>query len=168
VLGLGNLLLGDEGVGVHVAQRLAEMELPAGVEVIDGGTAPVPALATAGQVDRLIIVDALDAEGEAGEVYRLAADQVVRSGPELSLHELNLDHLRQSMEEWGRPPGEMVILGVVPGSISWGTELSAELEAKLPQILQAVLNEARRPHEEGARNDDCQRAQADGRGTVLP
>ena len=141
MLGLGNLLLGDEGVGVHVVRRLVEMELPGGVEVIDGGTAPADALATAGQMDRLIIVDALDIEGQPGQVFRLTPDQVVQSSQSISLHELDLGRLIQTLRQWGALPYETVIVGVTPGSINWGTELSGELQAKLPQIVQAVLAE---------------------------
>jgi len=141
VLGLGNLLLGDEGVGVHVARRLAQMKLPKRVEVMEAGTAPAPALATAGRFERLIIVDALDIEAEAGQVYRLTPDEVVQSSERISLHELDLGRLLETLREWERLPDEVVILAVAPGEIRWGTELSAELEAKLPEIVQAVLDE---------------------------
>ena len=141
MLGLGNLLLGDEGVGVHVARRLADMEMPVGVQVVDGGTAPAPALATAGSFERLIIVDALDVGGGVGEVYYLTPDKVVQSSEGLSLHELDLGRLLQTLREWDRLPDEIVILGIAPGEIRWGTDLSAELEAELPQIVQVVLDE---------------------------
>jgi len=154
VLGLGNLLLGDEGAGVHVAQRLGELALPDHVQVMDAGTAPAPALAAADRFDRLIIVDALDVQAGAGEVYRLTVDQVVQSSRNVSLHELDLGRLLQTLEEWGRLPEEIVILGVTPGQIRWGTELSPELRAKLPQIVQAVATEACKPCEEGAKRDD--------------
>lgn len=156
MLGLGNVLLGDEGVGVHVAQRLEQMELPAGIEAIDGGTAPAAALAVAGKVARLIIVDAVDVKGRAGEVYRLTPEEVVQSGPGISLHEPSLERLQQTLGEWGWLPEELVILGVAPGSIRWGTELSAELAAKLEHIVQAVLDVASEPLREGAEHNDRQ------------
>ena len=71
ILGVGNLLLSDEGVGVHVANKLMEMDLPAGVEVIEGGTDGFRLMNVVTEADRLIVVDAVKGGSPPGSIYRL-------------------------------------------------------------------------------------------------
>ena len=117
IVGVGNVLLKDEGIGVHVARALQEMSLasPEGeVEVVDGGTSP-DAFDRAEGADKLIIVDAACGGGEPGTVYRFAPDEV-SGGPKLlySLHDLGLLDSLRMMESVGNPPRETVIIGVEP------------------------------------------------------
>jgi hydrogenase maturation protease len=70
ILGVGNLLLSDEGVGVHVANKLLEMDLPEGVEVYEGGTDGFRLMSVVTGADRLIVVDAVKGGGEPGSIYR--------------------------------------------------------------------------------------------------
>ena len=143
VLGLGNLVLRDEGVGVHVVHRLAEMELPAGVEVLDGGTTPLEALSRVEDVRRLIVVDAMEAEGPPGAVHALTPSDLASRTSKLSLHEANLVEALATWEYWGLSLDKVVLLGVVPEAVEWGTELSSALSQKrfasvvlLPFILE--------------------------------
>ena len=140
ILGVGNLLLRDEGVGVHVARSLLEMALPEGVKVLDGGTSPdLPYLVE--EAEKVVVVDAVQAGGEPGAIYRLTPEDVAaRSETLISAHQMSLlENLRAMSLESG--PREVVIIGVEPKEISWGLELSPELKEKLPQIVQAVLTE---------------------------
>jgi len=140
ILGVGNLLLKDEGIGVHIAQALQKMPLPDGVEVVDGGTSPdLPYLVEG--ADKLIVVDAVQAGGEPGSIYRLTPEDVAaRPDALLSAHQMDLLASLRTMRLDGGPK-EMVIIGVEPREIGWGLELSPELKEKLPQIVQAVLTE---------------------------
>ena len=141
IVGVGNLLLMDEGVGVHVVQELERRELPPNVAVIDGGTSP-DALAHAGEVDRLVIVDAVRGGGEPGTVYRLTPDDIDESDRNpLSLHEWDLMDSLKLSRYWTEDV-EVVIIGVEPGQMEWGLELSPEVEARLPRIIDVVLREA--------------------------
>ena len=140
ILGVGNLLLKDEGIGVHVAQALQKTPLPDGVEVLDGGTSPdLPYLVEG--TNKLVVVDAVQAGGEPGAIYRLTPEDVAaRSETLISAHQMSLlENLRAMSLESG--PREVVIIGVEPKEIGWGLELSPELKEKLPQIVQAVLTE---------------------------
>jgi len=83
ILGVGNLLLSDEGVGVHVANKLMEMDLPAGVEVIEGGTDGFRLMNVVTGADRLIVVDAVKGESPPGSIYRFDINDVP-SSPEKS------------------------------------------------------------------------------------
>ena len=141
VIGVGNLLLKDEGIGIHTVKALQEINLPRDVKIIDGGTAPdLIAYTEAG--DKLIIIDAAKAGGEPGTVYRfLPQDLSEEIGGAISLHELGVVQNLKLMSLMGNEPGEIIIIGVEPKEIDWGTELSAELQQKVPEIVKVVLKE---------------------------
>lgn len=128
VVGLGNILLSDEGVGVRTVEALAERyELPDGVEVLDGGTSGMELLDTIAGRHLLIVVDAIASLRRApGEVARLEGaeiDQLFRT--RLSPHQLGLSEVLASLQLTGESPGEVVIIGVVPESLGLGLELSS-------------------------------------------
>ena len=141
VIGVGNLLLKDEGIGIHTVKALQEIRLPRDVSIIDGGTAPdLIAYTEAG--DKLIIIDAAKAGGEPGTIYRFhPQDLAPESGEIISMHELGVAQNLRLLSLIGNEPGEIVIIGIEPKEIDWGTELSAELQQKMPQIVGTVLRE---------------------------
>ena len=144
IVGVGNVLLKDEGIGVHVVRALQEMSLASPeeeVEVVDGGTSPA-ALDSAEGVDKLIIVDAARGGGEPGTIYRFTPDQV-SGGPKLltSLHDLTLLDSLRMMESVGNPPRETVIIGVEPAEVDWGLELTPALRGKVPDVVRRVVEE---------------------------
>ena len=141
VLGIGNLLRQDEGVGVHVAQRLLEADLPEGVEVLDGGTAPTVALDAVGPIGRLIVVDAVDAGAEPGTVFRLRPHQVETKSPVLSLHELPALELFAWARNSQLTPERIEIVAVQPRSMDWGTELSPPVAAAAERVVQLLMTE---------------------------
>ena len=141
VLGVGNLLLKDEGVGVQVVSRMMEMDLPENVEVVDGATAPLDILSLANDVDKLIIVDAVRAGGSPSTVYRLFPEDIEEYGQvPLSLHQLDLMQMLELCERIGRRP-YTVIIGVEPKEIDFGLELSPEVEGEIPQVIELILDE---------------------------
>jgi hydrogenase maturation protease len=141
VVGVGNLLLKDEGIGIHAVKALQEMGLPPDVALIDGGTSPdLIAYTRAG--DKLIIVDAARAGGEPGAIYRfLPSDLADERASLTSAHELGVVHNLKLIELSGNSPREIVIIGIEPAEIEPGTELSTELQEKLPDIVSVVLQE---------------------------
>jgi len=140
ILGLGNLLLSDEGVGVHVIRGLQELGLPGGVEVVDGGTAGFELLPFLKEAERVIVVDAARGGGKPGSVYRLKPGELSEATPGLSLHQLSLREVLQAAELLGIKP-EVVIIGVEPERIAPGMDLSPAVEAALPRAIDAVLKE---------------------------
>jgi len=143
VIGVGNLLQKDEGIGIHAVKALQEMQLPANVTIIDGGTSP-DILACTHRGDKLIIVDAARVGGEPGVIYRFQPDDLVsESGAALSVHELGVPQNLRLMLLSGSEPSEVVIIGIEPKEIDWGIELSPELETKIPEIVAVVLKEMR-------------------------
>jgi hydrogenase maturation protease len=141
VIGVGNLLMKDEGIGIHAVKALQEMELPDSVTIIDGGTSP-DVIACTRTGDKLIIVDAARAGGEPGAIYRFQPDDLEDSAGEvLSVHDLGVPHNLRLMLLTGSGPSKVVIIGIEPKEIDWGTELSSELESKIPEIIAVVLRE---------------------------
>ena len=134
-------MLKDEGVGVQVASRMMEMDLPENVEIMDGATAPLDILYLANDVEKLIIVDATRAGGAPGTIYKLSPDDVEAcTQVPLSLHHLDLLQMLELCDRIGSRPST-VIIGVEPKEIDFKMELSPEVEDKVPQIMDLILKE---------------------------
>jgi hydrogenase maturation protease len=139
VLGIGNVLLRDEGIGCHVAHALEEIPLP-DVKIIDGGTCP-DVLQFLEDTDKLVIVDAVKGGGTPGQIYRFHLEDItLEQKPFLSLHDVGLVDNLMLMQLWHNI-SEAIIIGVEPGEINWGLELSPELQEKMPQIIDTILSE---------------------------
>jgi hydrogenase maturation protease len=136
ILGLGNLLLGDEGVGVHAARALADGGLPAGVAALDAGTALLEALPDLETADLLIVVDAMRGGGPPGTVYRLDEAALARNGCIASLHGFDLPRVLALTRRRSAP--RLVVFGVEPELIDWSLELSPRVAGSLPALLSAV------------------------------
>jgi hydrogenase maturation protease len=141
IIGIGNLILRDEGVGVHAVRELAGKKLPPQVEVIDGGTALMEILPVIRDAERIIVIDAIKGGGEPGTLYCVSPDDLMgETEHPLSLHQMGFLEVLGMARQLGGDP-EVVIIGVEPKEISWGMELTPEVEAKLPQVIEAVLEE---------------------------
>jgi len=139
VLGIGNVLLRDEGIGCHVVHALEGISLP-DVKIIDGGTCP-DVVQLLEDADKLVIVDAVKGGGMPGQIYRFHLEDItLEQKPFLSLHDVGLVDSLMLMQLWHKT-GEAVIIGVEPRDINWGLELSPELQEKMPQIIDAILSE---------------------------
>ena len=142
-MGIGNLLLKDEGIGVHVAHSLERAPSPGDVElqVVDGGTSPhlLPLVEGA---DKLIILDAAKGGGEPGAIYRFGPEAInIEDEGITSVHQIGLVETLRIMKSLGREPKKVVIIGIEPKEIDYGLELSPELERRIPEITAMVLKE---------------------------
>ena len=141
IIGAGNLLLKDEGIGIHTVKALQEMRLPPNVRLIDGGTSP-DLIAFSGDCDKLIIIDAAKAGGEPGTIYRFRPEDLAGNVNVLaSAHELGVPENIAMMSLLGKKPAETLIIGIEPKEIDGGLELSALLEGKIPEIVRVVMKE---------------------------
>lgn len=146
VLGVGNLLRSDEGVGVHAARILSGTDLPPGVEVVDAGVAVADALTGYDGIGKLVVVDAVDAKAQPGSVFRFRPRDVERRTALMrSLHELDLFDALDLVERGGCAVGEVIVIGVQPKSTDWGLELSSEVQARLPDVVSLVQSEMSPP-----------------------
>jgi hydrogenase maturation protease len=143
ILCLGNPLLGDEGIGVRVAEELKGLELPDGVSVVEGGTAGLRLISLMEGYQRVIIVDAADMGRPPGHVVRFTPSEVRFKTVEapLSLHQIGLVEALALADALEVTPGELVIIGVQPGRVEMSGELSPEVEGAIPQIIRIVLDE---------------------------
>lgn len=148
ILGLGNPLARDEGLGPRAVERLEARGLPEGVLAIDAGTDLLAVLGEAAGAGRLILIDAMQAGGAPGTVYRLTLDELLdraAAAPDwASAHALTLvGTIRLARKvKMNLPPA--VVFGVEPGEVAFGEGLSPAVEAALGPLLDAVLAEAAR------------------------
>jgi len=142
VLGIGNILLRDEGVGIHVIRQLAQRELPDGVEIFDGGTAGADLLDVIADRKKVIVVDALDADCKPATVMRFTLDPSEKLTPVTgSLHNLGIAETVAMTAQLNCAPEQVVVFGVKPASLEPGLELSHQVAATIPEITELVLQE---------------------------
>lgn len=143
VLGLGNLLMGDEGVGVHAVRELALRSLPPHVDVMDAGTPGTDLVSLLDGYDQVFIVDAVDAGQEPGAVLRFTSEQVASAPGQfpMSLHQADVLEVLRLASFVGRPLPPVVIYGVQPAELGWSTELSTTVQGQLKTLLDALEEE---------------------------
>jgi hydrogenase maturation protease len=143
VLGVGNVLLRDEGIGVRVVARLeSQYRFSDNVTLLDGGTLGLRLLDPISLADQVIVVDAVQWGGEPGTIYRLQAEELNRRVAfKESIHQLDLVDTLVYAEMIGKRP-EAVVVGIEPADISpWGLDLTPEVQAGMDRLVEAVLQE---------------------------
>ena len=143
VLGLGNSLRGDDGVGPAVIEWLEQQALPDGVEAVDGGTAGLDIVSTLMGHERAIIVDAADVGRAPGEWVRFTPDvaQLKKNDSTLSLHSAGLAEALALGAALNVLPPTIIIYGVQPQNLDWSPQLSAEVRAAVAEVGHAILRE---------------------------
>lgn len=146
VLGLGNLLLSDEGVGVRIVQALgASHDLPDEVDVLDGGTSGMDLLDAVADRDCLIVADAVNADGPAGRLIRLEnADIRQLFETRFSPHQLGLSDLLANLRLIDKAPRRVIVIGVVPENLSLGLDLSPAAAGGRDAAVQMIVDELSR------------------------
>jgi hydrogenase maturation protease len=158
VLGLGNILLRDEGVGVRVVETLQRAELPGAAECFDGGTAGLDLIDVIADRPLVIAVDAYDGDDRPGTVLRLTSEELAPpDAPLTSLHELGIGQVLTMARQMGVAPARVIVLAVRPGDVSPGLELSPEIAALVPELAALVETELRNAVPEPAPGQSRQR-----------
>ncbi|MDA8086969.1 MAG: HyaD/HybD family hydrogenase maturation endopeptidase [Nitrospiraceae bacterium] len=141
VLGIGNLLMSDEGVGVHAIRALDEgYRFPGDVRLIDGGTMGLDLLFYIEGTRRLLIIDAVNADLPPATVKLYEGRQVPAAlCQKFSVHQIGLQDLLFAMDITGSAPEEICLAGVQPSKVEMGLELSAPVGAAMPALVAAVL-----------------------------
>lgn len=144
ILGVGNLLLTDDGVGIHAIQKLqADYDLPAGVQVVDGGTCGLDLLQFLEGVDHLIILDAAKLGKTPGSIVRMEGDQVpAYLALKTSPHEIGLPELLFTARLTDIYPERVVIFGVQPENIETHLGLTPAVAARLEELVELAAFEA--------------------------
>ena len=142
VLGVGNILLRDEGVGVRVVEALQQVTLPDDVEALDGGTASMALLDTLRDRDKVIIIDAVKGNHEPGTLYRFTPGDIsVHREIITSLHQLGVLDALTHVEYLGHAPQSVVFYGIEPEELGWGLELTPKVKSIIPRVIELVLSE---------------------------
>ncbi|MRR51874.1 MAG: HyaD/HybD family hydrogenase maturation endopeptidase [Rhodocyclaceae bacterium] len=143
ILGVGNILLTDEGIGVRVIETLQQRyRFPPDVEVVDGGTAGMELLETLEHADNLIIVDAVRVGQPPGTVVRMAGDEVpVFFRTKISPHQIGISDLMAALYFRDASPKNMVVIGFQAVDLSDGMKLSPQAAAKVDYMATRVVGE---------------------------
>jgi hydrogenase maturation protease len=146
VLGLGNILLRDEGVGVRVIERLQTLyDFPPEVQVLDGGTMALDLLPYVEDAARLLVIDALEMGAAPGTIARLEGNEVPAFlSIKISPHQMGLTDILAAARLRALYPQELVLWGVQPGTLGAGLALSAPVAAQVDALVEKALAELQR------------------------
>jgi hydrogenase maturation protease len=151
VMGVGNTLLQDDGIGVHVTESLkTSQQSPPDVSFIDGGTIGLSLLPEIEDADAVIIVDASEIGESPGSmrIFRNAEIDQQLSGKKRTVHEVALSDLFSAAAIRGRCPEERALIAIQPGSTDWGLEPTADVRAAIPRACEAINTMTRRWRDE--------------------
>jgi hydrogenase maturation protease len=160
VLGLGNTLHRDDGVGPRAIEQMRnDFRVPADVELIEGGTLGLELLTYIWDCSYLLVVDAVDVRQPPGTLVRMSSQEIQTLPGHGSVHQLGVADLLVALRVLASRTPEVVLVGVQPASTEWGTELSPAVAAALPALLDAAVAElAKRPHPEAEKTVENARA----------
>jgi hydrogenase maturation protease len=142
IVGLGNLMRTDDALGMLALSRLKmDFQLSDAIAMIEGGTLGLELMQPLENVTHLLALDAIDAGETAGTLLRFAGDQIADMPASKSVHLLGFSDLIGAMTLTGDAPEEIVVLGLQPELIAWGTRLTNTVEAALPRLIDAALEQ---------------------------
>ena len=134
VLGVGNTLKGDDGIGVVLMNRLKKSELSEDVEFYEVGTSGMNILHHLKDLDTAVIIDAVRSKGEPGDSVFFSPDDVDNDLDVRSTHDANLLEAIELSETMGERPDRVVIMGVIPKNMEINEDLSPALQDRLPEL----------------------------------
>ncbi len=144
IFGAGNLLLSDEGFGVHAVRHLeANYEFPEEVELYDGGTLGIMVTHKFEEAERIYILDVIEAKGEPGELRRFEKEEIMLGGipVKLSPHQIGIQETLLMSEMRGYCPEKVTLLGVIPASLEASDQLSPTVRPRLEEISATIVSE---------------------------
>jgi hydrogenase maturation protease len=144
IFGAGNLLLSDEGFGVHAIKHLeAHYDFPEEVELYDGGTLGIMVTHKFEEADNIYILDVIDGTGEPGELRRFEKDDIMLGGipVKLSPHQIGIQETLLMSEIRGFCPEKVTLLGVLPVSLDASDKLSPLVAERLDDVAQIIMAE---------------------------
>lgn len=145
ILGVGNLLLKDDGFGVHLINSLKDTDFPPNITLLEAGTVSHQLIPLLREIDELIVIDVVEAGDVPGSLFRFSPDDMnFPSEQKASLHQISLIDVLRMTELTGRKP-KTVIIGVQPKDVSsWSLEMSEELTAVIPRVRELISEELKK------------------------
>jgi hydrogenase maturation protease len=143
LLGIGNILLGDEGIGVRAIEAFqARYRIPDGVDVVDGGTTGMGLLDLIAGRDQVIIVDAVRMDAAPGTIVRLDGDAIPPGlRQRISPHHLGIGDVLAVLSVIDEAPKALTVIGIEPADLDFGVGLSPEIAARVDDLVAAVAAE---------------------------
>ncbi len=147
ILGVGNLLLKDDGFGVHFINSLRAVDFPSNISVLEAGTVSHQLIPLLHEIGHLIVVDVVEAGDVPGSLFRFSPDDMkFPAEQKVSLHQISLIDVLNMAELTGGKP-KTIIIGVQPKDVtSWSVEMSDELKTVIPKVKDLVFEELRKIH----------------------
>jgi hydrogenase maturation protease len=146
ILGIGNTLFSDEGVGIHLLPLLEEaMRDYENIEIIDGQTDGMKLLGPVEDAQNLIIIDAINAGKEGGTIIKLEGDEIpAYFGIKMSIHQIGFQEVLFAAKMRERYPDQIIMFGMQPTSLELGVELSETNRGRLRDLAKEVINQVNR------------------------
>jgi hydrogenase maturation protease len=142
VLGLGNILHGDDGLGPQAISRLrVDPRVPTDVSLVEGGTLGLELLPYIWDSSRLIVIDAIDVGQPPGTVVRMSGEELYSLPGNSSVHQLGVPDLLVALRMLAEQQPQVVLLGVQPASTDWSCDLSSLVAAAIDSLVEATLRE---------------------------
>lgn len=142
ILGIGNILLMDEGIGVHTVDRLRNIPLPSDVELMDGGTMGIDLLFSIEGRRKVIVIDTVKAGEPPGTMYRFTDKDLISKKEALrTAHGIDFSDVVRTAQMMGTKPDEVVFIGIEPESMEEGMELSPLIASRIPALIKLVTDE---------------------------
>lgn len=143
IIGIGNILLKDDGVGVHTIKQLENEDFPSTIELVDGGTSTLDMLSYFLDFKKIIVVDCLRAEYEPGTIYKIKPEDISSFKKEsLSIHDVQILDVVKMANMLGKHPS-VTIFGIEPKEINFDTEMTDCMKMKIPEVIKLIKKELR-------------------------
>lgn len=139
ILGIGNYLMGDEGIGVHIANQLESQILPDGVDVLDGGTGGFHLLDYFEQYNHIILIDATLDRNPVGTIRLIKPKFATDFPPAMSTHDIGLKDLVSALQLLNKMPQIDLFVVSIESIQQQGIELTPEIEAIVPQVIERIF-----------------------------
>jgi hydrogenase maturation protease len=142
VIGIGNVLLKDEGVGVHFVEEFSKRELPADVEVVDGGTSGADLINFIADKEKVIVVDAIHSNVRPGTVLRFSGEDLLAENySPISLHQFGLVDTLLMAKHLKCSPKQVIVYGIKPLDITPGLEMTPVVASVLTKVGDMIMRE---------------------------
>lgn len=140
VLGIGNTLYSDEGIGIHILPKLEEvLKDIANVEIVHGATDGMMLLGPIEETDNLIIVDAINSGASPGTIIQIEGDEIPKYfGIKMSIHQQGFAEVLAAAQLRERFPSQIVLIGMQPASLELGVELSQIGKETMPLLIERI------------------------------
>lgn len=141
ILGIGNILLKDDGIGVHIVKKLEEEKLSSTIELVDGGTSTLDTLGYFLEYEKVIVIDSLKAGYEPGTIYKIKPEDIKNYKKEsLSIHDVQILDVVKMANMLGKHPS-VTVFGIEPKEINFDTEMTDCMKMKIPEVIKLIKKE---------------------------